>query len=951
MKKLYTIFSMLILMLGLSTVANAQSWDFTSLKSEDAVLLTADQTQKWKSLNGRWGYMDALDKAALIANGQELTYASGLKFTVSAPSSTATEGNIRVGADTNNKRMWLSGNSVITIPNVQKDYQITVKCKSSSSSEVRGINTTNITAVSGSFDKTSKDEVTNIGTATETGDVTLTMNGAMYIYSIKVEAPSAEPDAPVVSDDYSVMSNSTKNQAILTLNDDTKKYYNTASLESIDFSGANVTMNLGGNKTYTFNGNVSGIGFRKAENASGDIDNPAGAVEITEAKGWLETAYIKFKKYDGAKTYNVYVKGGQYADYTKIDAELIREYNDYGRADAVGLLAGNYSIKIEGVNEAGDVIEGSANEATNIAVKNYNRDGYAHYNATEGIGAYKNDGTLKDDARVIYVTKANAKTITLEMNVDKKQETRTGIQNIIQAYEKGTETRPLAIRIIGCLKKADMPELGSSAIGLQVKGKGQNMNLTIEGVGDDATFHGFGVLVRACKYVELRNLGVMMHPEDGISLDTDNEHIWGHHLDIFYGENKGGDKAKGDGSFDVKGTFYCTVSDNHFWDSGKCNLNSNGDEVDYVTYHHNWYDHSDSRHPRVRFSKHLHVFNNYYDGNSKYGVGSTTGSNIFVDKNYFRNCKYPMLISKQGSDINNGEGSSDDTKGTFSQEDGGIIKAFDNYMVGQKKFQPYNANDATNSIHFDAYQAQTRDEQVPATVKALKGGATYNNFDTANDFYDYTPDEKEEVPNVVTGFFGAGRINHGDFQWTFNNETEDTNYEVITELSNALKNYSSKLIGIFGGDQIGGGGDEPGGGDQPGSGDDPTPAPEGTITCDFNNNGAPSSSVFTASGSAGDGKITYDGTYYKTGLKLQSSAGSISFTPQKNYNMTIVLATNKKGRNVKLNDTQTTVSGTENTEGSYYQMAPIAVTAGTQYTITRGSDEAIVMLIILEPIE
>ena len=285
-----------------------------------------------------------------------------------------------------------------------------------------------------------------------------------------------------------------------------------------------------------------------------------------------------------------------------------------------------------------------ASSVSSIEVRNYNRDGYAHYNTTDGIGAYNNDGTLKSGARVLYITKDNAKTVTLDMNTGKKDETRTGLQDIIQAYEKGAETRPLAIRIIGQLTKSDLDYLGSSAIGLQVKGKSQNMNLTVEGIGNDATLHGFGVLCRSCKYVELRNFAVMMHPEDGISFDTDNEHIWGHHLDIFYGENKGGDKAKGDGSFDVKGTLYATVSDNHFWDSGKCNLNSNKDEVDFVTYHHNWYDHSDSRHPRIRLSKHLHVFNNYYDGNAKYGVGATMGSCVFVEKNYYRNCKYPMLI-------------------------------------------------------------------------------------------------------------------------------------------------------------------------------------------------------------------------------------------------------------------------------------------------------------------
>ena len=291
-----------------------------------------------------------------------------------------------------------------------------------------------------------------------------------------------------------------------------------------------------------------------AASDSGAIQN--NGVQITTAAGWNESLYAEWEHFEGADNYNVYVKGGQYADYTKIDGQLVRSYGSYNRADAVGLKAGDdYSIKVVPVINAKEE-ESKASIATNIIVRSFNRDGYAHHQASAGIGAYNNDGTLKEGARILYISKDNAKTVTLDILVKTgKTETRTGIQDILKAYEKGIETRPLCIRIIGLLKKDDMPELGSSSIGLQVKGKGQNMNLTIEGVGNDATFHGFGILVRNCRYVELRNLGVMMHPEDGISFDTDYEHLWGHNLDIFYGENKGGDKAKGDGSFDVKITF------------------------------------------------------------------------------------------------------------------------------------------------------------------------------------------------------------------------------------------------------------------------------------------------------------------------------------------------------------------------------------------------------------
>lgn len=709
-------------------------------------------------------------------------------------------------------------------------------------------------------------------------------------------------------------------------------YYSADHVTSIDIFGNTIKVNQTGG-TDTYEGSVSNLSF---------IKTVSGHVDITEAGGWLETAYVKFDIFEGAKTYNVYVKGGQYSDYTKIDAELVRDYGSYGRADVVGLrAAADYAVKVVPVNASGVELTGCSSEVTGLDVRSYRRDGYAHYNAAEGIGAYNNDGTLKAGARVIYVSKANAKTVTLSMATGNngKEETRTGIQDILQAYEKGVETRPLAIRIVGQLKYEDMPALGSSAIGLQVKGKGQHMNLTLEGIGNDATLHGFGVLCRACQYVELRNFAVMMHPEDGISFDTDNEHLWGHNLDIFYGQNKGGDKAKGDGSFDVKGTRYCTISDNHYWDSGKCNLNSNGDEVDYVSYHHNWFDHSDSRHPRVRKSKHLHVFNNYYDGNSKYGVGATTGSCIFVEKNYYRNCKYPMLISKQGSDIHNGVGSSSDTKGTFSSEDGGIIKAYDNYMTGQTSFEPYVAGDATYSKHFDAYVVENRTDQVPAEVVTLQGGTGYNNFDTDADFYSYAPDATNDVPAVVTGAYGAGRCEHGDFQYAFD-ASQDKNSEVILDLSNKLSNYQGSLVGFFG-ESFGSSTGETGGSDDPTpGGGEVTPTPEGTIGCSFDKSGTPSNTFFTVSGNGSNSKgtATVDGVTYSTCLKIES-ATSIKFTLTKTMKLTLYFASTETA-SIKINGTK--ISGT----GSTYSQTLTA----DSYELTK--DKSVNLFYIkLEPVE
>ena len=762
--------------------------------------------------------------------------------------------------------------------------------------------------------------------------------------------------------DYSVNQDDTKNQAVLTLKDKGVKYYNTADLTDISFDGNRVTINVPGG-SFTYNGNVSNIAFVKATNSGGgdepgggegNIVNPEGAVQLTEARGWQESAFVTFNLLDGAKSYHVYVKGGQYSDYTKIDDQLVRNYGSYGRADVVGLKAGTYSMKVVAVNANGEEVASTANEATGMQVRNYPRQGFAFMGGYMP-GAYNSDGTLKSGAKVFYVTKNTAKTIKTTVITDKKGGTTecTGLQAIIAGYEKGFDTTPITFRFIGLVTKNDLDAVGSKEEGIQVKGKkaDSEMNMTFEGIGNDATIKGFGFLVRNAKGVEFRNIGIMRCLDDGLSLDTDNSNIWIHHNDFFYGPNGGGDHAKGDGSCDVKSdSKYVTVSYNRFWDTGKTNMFGMKSESgpNYISYDHNWFDHSDSRHPRVRTMS-VHVWNNYFDNVAKYGVGATSGASVFVENNYFLKTKKPILSSLQGTD---GLGS-----GTFSGEDGGMIKAYGNYFDRTAAHFSYYTQKNPSAKGYDAYETATRDEQVPATEKTLVGGTTYNNFDTDGALmYSYTADAAADVPGIVKGFYGAGRLEHGDFTYTFSdnvgNDNTDSAYDAV--LGGLLDNYQSTLVGIFGdessssGDQPSGG-DEPGGGDQPGGGDEPGGGEVSgeTIVCSFD--GAPSNAMFSVGGSYGDGKITYEGTYYKKGAKLDSK-GSVTFTPTQNYNMTLVLATTKTGRDVKLNGEKTTVGGTENTEGAYYEMEPIAITKGTQYVITKGSAESIVMIIKLVPI-
>lgn len=532
----------------------------------------------------------------------------------------------------------------------------------------------------------------------------------------------------------------------------------------------------------------------------------ASPVSILDQGGWFESGYVTWQKVAGLE-YNVYVKESAASEWTLLDDELVREYPTYGRADALGLKAGSYQFKVVPVSN-GDEVTADAQTSSVIDVKAHDRSGFAHKQAgNEGIGAYNNDGTLKENARVVYVWADNAKTVSLDVAKNVKGETvnYTGLQQIIYGYQKGDangayEKRPLCIRIIGTIKDSDMDAFGSSGEGLQIKGQKAygKMNITIEGVGNDAAIWGFGILIRNCGMVELRNFGIYLCIDDCVSIDTKNEMIWVHNVDFFYG-NTGGDadQAKGDGALDFKGdTQYCTFSYNHFFDTGKSNLGGLSETGDnYITLHHNWYDHSDSRHPRIRRMS-MHIYNNYFDGNSKYGVGMTTGGSAFVERNYFRNCKYPMLISMQGSDIRYG-------KGTFSSEDGGIIKSFGNTIINPAQYVTYQQD----QTEFDAWEAPSRDAQVPPAVKCKQGATSYNNFDIDNNImYSYTPDEADNIPSILKGQYGAGRMQHGDFKWTFNNSIQDVNYGVIAELKSALQNYESTLVGFFDGTTIKNGG-------------------------------------------------------------------------------------------------------------------------------------------------
>jgi hypothetical protein len=202
--------------------------------------------------------------------------------------------------------------------------------------------------------------------------------------------------------------------------------------------------------------------------------------------------------------------------------------------------------------------------------------------------------------------------------------------------------------------------------------------------------------------------------------------------------------------------------------------------------------------------------------------------------------------------------------------------------------------------------------------------------------YEYNVQTAEQAMETVKEF--AGRVQGGDFKWTFTDEDNDS-YDVIPALKSALINYKGTLVstnvgnnaseGGNGGTDNGGtdNGDTDNGGDNGNGGTDTpvTPTPEGAIVHNFNESGK-TSSFFAINGnlSSSKGTITYNGMELTQCLKMESST-SITFTLTEAKTLTLVFGTASK--TVKINDTKYTTDGNG--------IVTLELEAGS-YSITKG---------------
>ena len=230
--------------------------------------------------------------------------------------------------------------------------------------------------------------------------------------------------------------------------------------------------------------------------------------------------------------------------------------------------------------------------------------------------------------------------------------------------------------------------------------QGVRPHKTIIGVGSTAEVTGGGFDFYRSANVIVRNIRFTDAEDDAINVGQQSHHIWIDH-NTFSGAV--------DGSVDVvRGADYVTVSWNHFDHSDKSMLIGHSDgaastDIGHlrVTVHHNFFDTSRQRHPRVRFADPVHVYNNYFLNNALYGIASVQNAGVLAEGNYFENVPFPIYSAS---------GYADSGPGRAVQRNNIFVRSgrpeVNGTVVEPRTFYPYTVDDPAG---------------VPAAVRAGAG--------------------------------------------------------------------------------------------------------------------------------------------------------------------------------------------------------------------------------------
>lgn len=412
-------------------------------------------------------------------------------------------------------------------------------------------------------------------------------------------------------------------------------------------------------------------------------------VTAVSAGGQNETLYAVFAGLTDADVTGVSYSGTSSGTLRGDDLTYLVRDTDAGlRVDIPGVPAGTYDLTLS--TAKGTVVQ------SGIPVSAQDRSGYAHFQYTEGVGAYQDSGLLKPDAVILYVTDENKDKVSV---TSKDGTTVTGIGNILNSAgqdagggktsggstvtntnsgiirklaEDGT---PLVIRIIGDvtapygLTAYNTTDFGGAKgdNGFMARMK-SGKDITIEGIGTDACIDGWGfhficedAAPELGKSFEVRNLAFRNVPEDAVGMEgvqagdtvtASVERCWVHHNE-FYVPNIANpaesDKKQGDGACDFKRGQYFTNSYNLYDGYHKTNLvGANDSNLQYnISFHHNYWKDCAARGPMAR-NANIHIYNNIYEHQTDVGQDARANSYFFSEYNLFENCDDCTVIKSGG---------------------------------------------------------------------------------------------------------------------------------------------------------------------------------------------------------------------------------------------------------------------------------------------------------------
>lgn len=298
--------------------------------------------------------------------------------------------------------------------------------------------------------------------------------------------------------------------------------------------------------------------------------------------------------------------------------------------------------------------------------------------------------------------------------------------------EKNKSTEPAVVWLSGTFTKDDGRTAGSPWFDIK-----RTSNLSIYGT-NSFKMQNVGFFINEAENIIIRNIYIVQpkadNGADGISMQ-ESSRIWVDHCTF---ESVNQTKDYEDGSCDIThGTNKVTVSWSRFIKTQKTCLvghsdSQTGDVSITATFHHNFFDESSSRHPRVRYGT-VHVYNNFYNQVSTYGVGSAYGAMVLVENNAFDGVHLPTDICTYPAKVN---------VSNLTGKVAGFLYAADNEYTNI----PANASNPYpfTNVEFKAYQGEK-----------LAKPLTRADFTPS---YSYVVDKAEDVRLKVQGGAGVGKL-------------------------------------------------------------------------------------------------------------------------------------------------------------------------------------------------